>query len=135
MLHSCSIRGIVTIKPSASVELPNPVAAEDATSSFPDPIHDSKPGEFFKSRYNKHKYVFTVNLAKWDGKREFFALSKSWVLPNMKVLPEDFAEFTYSETVHVMKEYLDRTSPSSMATLAASNLWPSKMRTNTSCRP
>ncbi|VUZ54290.1 unnamed protein product [Hymenolepis diminuta] len=64
------------IKPSASVEIPNPAAAEDITRSVPKFIQDPKSGKFFESWYNEHKYVLTVNFAKWDGKK--FPFSNSY---------------------------------------------------------
>ncbi|KAM3181626.1 hypothetical protein ACTXT7_014002 [Hymenolepis weldensis] len=54
-------------KQSESVEIHDPVAAEDVTKNISEFIHDPKKGKFFESWY-KNNYMFTVNLAKWNEK-------------------------------------------------------------------
>ncbi|KAM3186561.1 hypothetical protein ACTXT7_004080 [Hymenolepis weldensis] len=54
-----SVSPFYSIKPSA--------AAKPAIKSVPESMNDPKSGRFFGSWYNKYKYVFRVNLAKWDG--------------------------------------------------------------------
>ncbi|KAM3183111.1 hypothetical protein ACTXT7_010999 [Hymenolepis weldensis] len=69
-----SVPSLYSIKPSASVEIPNPATAEDVCINVPEFIHDHKSGKFFEPSYNKHKYVFMVNLFKWVKKTKIWYL-------------------------------------------------------------
>ncbi|VUZ50512.1 unnamed protein product [Hymenolepis diminuta] len=53
-----------SIKP-ASAEILDPVPAEDITNNVPEFIFDRKFGRSFESWYNKYKFEFTINRAKW----------------------------------------------------------------------
>ncbi|KAM3185308.1 hypothetical protein ACTXT7_006611 [Hymenolepis weldensis] len=64
-----SVPSSYSIKPFASVEIPDHAAAEDIIKNILQFFHNSKSGKFFESWYKKNKYVFTVNFVKWDEKK------------------------------------------------------------------
>lgn len=90
-------------KSPASTEIPDHVATRDFAKNVHEFIHDPKSGRFFESWYNKHKYVFTMNLAKWDEETRVRCLVRKLGSVENEfyskfVLPKEFDEINYSET-------------------------------------
>ncbi|VUZ42506.1 unnamed protein product [Hymenolepis diminuta] len=80
-----SVPSFYSIRRSASVEFLDLTAAEDVTKHVLEFVRDIISGKFLESWYNKHKYVFKVNLAKRGVKISFSALPGSWILSNMSL--------------------------------------------------
>ncbi|KAM3176221.1 hypothetical protein ACTXT7_006953 [Hymenolepis weldensis] len=106
-------RNAYSIKPTASIEIPHPAAAEDVTKNVPEFIHYPKSGKFF---------VSTANLAKQDEKTRFRCLVRKlgpieYERCSKFTLSKEFHELCHFETLSdVFKRSLGYTKNSSFQT-------------------